>query len=196
MKSTEPMAYQLRLRGTSRLLMEANTQVIEKGPVGKSGDYKNPEEWRSKVYFDEELGSVYFPAHWIKRSAQEAAKKAKLGRDLAMGVAVNPDGDFSVVVVPDEKGKLKSITSVDQFGANGWIHVANGRRPPRTGNYRTIYRPCIPKGWEAEFDVVVFNPIFTKQKLLDIFQLAGMFCGLGGGRDLGFGRFEVVSLGD
>lgn len=198
-----PSLYVARLRGTTRLLMEANMQAIAEKTMSRKGRYDNPEEWRMKVYFDADVGYVYFPADWLKESAEEAAKKFKLGRDFSMGLAFNPDGALSPVYVQNGTGP-EIIKSIDMF--QEWnepdspgrtrigIHVAQVRRPPKRGNYVTGYRPVFPKGWEAEFDLLVFNPTFTRERLREILQLSGAFFGLGGGRDKGFGRYEVLSL--
>jgi hypothetical protein len=187
--------YRLDLEGTSRLLMEADTELIERR--GRRGEYSDPEEWRSRVYWDDELGAVYFPSSWLRKAGQAAASKlARAGRDFLLGVAVNPDGALAIVTIPSGDGYVR-ITSLEDFAAGRHgcqVYVTHGRRPPRTGSRVPIYRPMIPKGWRCSYTVAPEDPFFTHERLRDIFERAGRINGFGGGRDLGFGRFRVLAF--
>lgn len=49
-------------------------------------------------------------------------------------------------------------------------------------------------GWSAQFQIDYLEGVYTRDKLIDIINLAGFSIGIGSGRSSGYGRYKVASV--
>jgi hypothetical protein len=67
-------------------------------------------------------------------------------------------------------------------------------RNPATGARNVRYRVASSPGWTAEFTLTWDNSLIGEAEMASVVRDAGRFAGLGDGRSIGFGRFEVNSV--
>jgi hypothetical protein len=73
-----------------------------------------------------------------------------------------------------------------------YLDVRYVRNPASAaGNLR--YRVAVGPGWKAKFSLLFEDTIVAPQVLQAVVTDAGKLVGLGDGRTIGFGRFEVAS---
>lgn len=56
------------------------------------------------------------------------------------------------------------------------------------------YRVAAAPGWSTSFSIEWENTLISRNEMTSILNSAGSFVGLGDGRSIGFGRFEVTKF--
>lgn len=165
-------------------------QVDVENEIGKAPtDKTKTDGWRQRegalrVYKNGK--GLYFPAQAIRATmikgaaAQDIKHVAVRGRPKALW----PFIERAVSVTPSEM--LFNIQEADE------LHREMVRIPPKTGAMVPKYWPLL-KEWGLTFDLVVFDESLQEESELKAsLQAAGLFCGLGTCRNLGYGRFKVT----
>ena len=67
-------------------------------------------------------------------------------------------------------------------------------RNPATGARNIRYRIAAAAGWKATFVVCWDNTVLSEEEMEAVARDAGRLAGLGDGRTIGFGRFEIVAF--
>jgi hypothetical protein len=157
---------------------------------GENHEAYDVRTWRHKLSVEDVDGkpSVVIPAHGLHQCIAAAAKyskrqipgqgKATWTAKFLAGISImtNPSLDMDPAEVP-------SITiSANADGVRG-----SGKRVPRRF-------PLIARGWRAEVEVWILDPIITQDVFREMAEVAGMFIGIGrfrpekGGTN---GRFKI-----
>jgi len=141
-------------------------------------------QWNGLMYWDDEIG-VYMPTQNIRAALVGGAKLNKLGMQIKRGT-----------LILEEKSELdygKKLT-LNQL----WDQRFLDRRSVVVSTARVIcYRPKFLK-WSLMFSLHYDENILDENQILQSFENAGKFIGIGGYRpEKGgtFGRFAVESIG-
>lgn len=157
------------------------TKVERKGVAGN-----DPEEWKKTVLFDED-NQLYIEPSYIFACLRDGARYTKKGRGslqsaVAATLQVLDDKILIDRYLPEEittdpnKPVFLDIRSVKNPGT-------------KARNIR--YRVAASKDWHIIFNISWDKTIVSRDQIHAVIIDAGMYCGLGDGRSIGFGRFIV-----
>jgi len=178
------------IRGTRPLLWHRfGVEAIALERTERTGVAGNdPEEWRT-TYLATDDGQLYLEPTYIFGSLRDGARYTKKGRgSIQKEVA-------ATLQVLDER------VLVDRFMPKGgdppqeptepvYLDVRGVRNPQSKGR-NVRYRVAASSGWRAEFRISWDETIVDRRQMEAATTDAGRYSGLGDGRNVGFGRFEV-----
>ncbi len=162
----------------------------------------DPEEWRRTCMINKE-GQLFVLPTYVFGCIREAAKFHKIGRKNA--------STFIQATLQVEEGRVL----VDQFfpgfpnGSKFDSATADvpsededepvyldirGVRNPSTRARNVRYRIAASAGWETEFTLLWDKTIVSTNMMESILIDAGKLIGIGNGRAIGMGRFDVESF--
>lgn len=182
---------QVKIRGTRPILF--NNFSIESIPLKRTSKGgvpgNNPDEWK-KSYKTTDEGQLYLEPSYIFSCIRAGGKyipksRGTMESDIAATLQVNSEKLLLNRFVKCSK----SITNDDSNEV--YIDV---RPVARRGVKNIRYRLATAKGWETEFVISWDSSLISSELLHAICIDAGQFVGLGDGRKIGFGRFEVVTF--
>lgn len=171
---------EVTIAGLSSLLSNnKNPEWIENGkPKGVTRD----EEFHSTLHVRED-GRFGFPSAAVKKALVQSATWNTGGKKLTkvslMG-AIQVVGDY--------------ILPVEDSEPRPFIHVV---RNPNTGGCFTAVRAEFPTPWRIRVPLVYYSSLFTDDKILNLFQIAGFSVGIGAWRtEKGgpMGQFQPVEI--
>lgn len=173
--------------------MTQSRQHDEPKLEGESMNDYDIRTWRSKLTVDTRNGkkTIVIPVHGVHQCIAAAAKYSKRqipGQGKATWTAKFTAG-ISLLDHPALNIDPDSVSAIT-ISANADGVRGSGKRVPRRF-------PVIPAGWTTTFDVLILDPIITKDVFVEMMELAGIFVGLGqfrpqsGGTN---GRFQVKSV--
>ena len=182
------------IKGTRPLIWNAFTldaiPLKKREKTGVAGN--NPEEWKRTVLVTE-TGQLYLKPSYIFGCLRDGAKYTREGRSslqtkLSASLQVLNQQVLVDRYLPEDWSKLTTDPAEAVY-----IDVRSVKNPTTRGrNIR--YRLAASPNWRASFriswDVTVINQGQMKAILYD----SGQLCGLGDGRQIGFGRFEIVAF--
>jgi len=168
----------VKIRGIADYLQHRPTMEPEDN-VRKSGEIDYSNEWQKSMYFDDEIG-CYIPAEQIKASLVQAGKSFRIkGR---MGKSYK---DFVKATVFIDPNRIPLGKKEPDYIHEAFVVIQRNQVLRR--------RPAFKKGWEAEFNLVVLDEQIGTDRLKQIIEYAGKFCGIGDWRP-DYGRFEIVEF--
>jgi hypothetical protein len=162
----------------------------------------NPDEWRSTAMVSSD-GQLYLEPTYIFACLRDGSRYTKKGRGSIQTLVVAtlqvcndqilidrylpdfPNGhscDLKIVPEPTTD-KTQSV----------YIDVCSVRNPQTKGR-NVRYRLAAATGWHTEFDLLWDKTIVDRSQMQSVCNDAGMFCGLGDGRSVGYGRFSIESF--
>jgi len=156
----------------------------------------NPDEWK-KTFTATKEGQLYLPGSYFFGTYIAGAKFTKKGKGSIQSMV------SATLQVLDDKvlvnRRLPSdIYEVPQKYYNAddelvYIDVRSVRNPStKARNIR--YRIATCPGWECKFSVIFDKTVVSRAEMQAAIIDAGKLCGIGDGRSVGYGRFEVVSF--
>lgn len=192
---------QISIKGTRPLFWHAfgpdALPLEKKEKTGVAGN--NPEEWRETVLCTKD-GQLYINGSYIFGALKEGAKYTKKGRaSLQKPVAATlqvaedrilidryfpgfPNGHkFDAKIVDEPPRDSDELVYLDVRG------VVNPSTRGRNVRYRVVASP----DWQAEFTLVWDKTIVSRNEMQAILIDAGKLVGVGNGRAIGMGRFQV-----
>lgn len=185
----------VKIRGVRPLLMHCFTNetlsLERKKKTGVPGN--NPQEWKN-TYTSTKEGQLYLDSSNIFGCLREASKYTKIGRSsiqdkLSATMQVLEDKIIFNRFMTKDENEFLSKTSDDDI----YLDVRGVRNPNSKGrNIR--YRVAMGVGWETEFSLQWDDTIISSAQLHQVLIDAGSLAGLADGRNIGFGRFEVISF--
>ena len=186
----------VKIRGTRPMLWHRfgpdALPLEKKEKVGVAGN--NPEEWKDTVLFTRE-GQLYIEPTYIFGCLRDASKHTKRGRGSIMKYvqATLQVLDSRVLIdrfIPGVKdGKLPDQLTTDP-DEEVYLDV-RGVKNPGTGARNVRYRVAANHGWQTEFNIAWDATIVSRGEMEAVIIDGSKLCGLGDGRSIGFGRFEV-----
>lgn len=180
----------VRIKGTRPILWHhfgPDAIPLEKGEkTGVAGN--DPEEWR-KTVLATKSGQLYIEPTYAFGTMRDGARYTKKGRGSIQALV------SSTLQVTDDK-----ILIEDRFvpaepiptdpSEPVYMDIRSVRNPSTKGR-NVRYRIACSTGWECCFNLVWDKTVISRGEMEAVCRDAGQFCGLGDGRSVGFGRFEV-----
>lgn len=138
-------------------------------------------EWEGGLYFDRKAGP-FLPGPMFRAAMISAARAYRKGKDIERGVYT-----VSRVNALDYEGPrdLNGLKGADQFWDVQMVRVGNARVPR-----------CRPRfdEWSTEIEVTYNEELISLDTLTEHLRNAGRMEGVGDGRKLAFGRFEITKV--
>lgn len=172
----------------------------KKERTGVAGN--DPVEWRKTSLITKE-GQLYVEGTYIFGSVREGAKYTKKGRATLMKpvqatLQVMDDRILIDRYFPGfPNGHKFDINSVDEPPRDSEEVVYLDVRSvvnPNTRGRNIRYRVATAPGWQAEFMLMWDKTIVSRNEMETVLIDAGHLVGIGSGRAIGMGRFEVKSF--
>jgi hypothetical protein len=179
--------------GTRPLLFHCFTpdtlSLEKKVRTGVAGN--DPEEWK-RTYTATKDGQLYLSPRYCFGCLRNGAKYTKKGKatyqgDLSATLQIQDERVLLNRFMPDDL-RLSNDESSDVF-----LDTAIVRNPTTKGR-NVRYRVGVSKGWEAEFNILWDATIIPAHCMESICIDSGSLVGLGDGRSIGYGRFEVIKF--
>lgn len=148
----------------------------------------DPEEWKRTVLKTKE-NQLYVGASYIFGCLRDGGKHIKAGKgNLQTKVA-------STLIVLDEEILLDRFVPTDEKITEDksepvYLDVRSVRNPSTKGR-NVRYRVAASPGWKATFVIEWEGTIVSRNEMESALISAGSFVGLGDGRSIGFGRFDI-----
>ena len=181
---------QITIIGTKPILFctfPVDTLSSSKSKEGGTGS--NKEEWKKTVLMMPNR-QLYVNSSYIIKSITEGAKLIKEGRgsiSKKVGASLTGADDKILITnrfVPEED----KLTSLDQDDV--YIDMRSVVNPMTKGrNIR--YRIAAKAGWELTTTLIWHPRLASSDQIKESAINAGLMEGIGDGRKIGFGRFEV-----
>lgn len=150
----------------------------------------DPEEWRKTVLMTSNR-QLYIKPSYVFGCLRDAAKYTARKRSTLQGPL------SSTLQVTD------SIILVDRYVPEEPIPTdpeelvyldVSGVKNPATRARNVRYRVAAALGWHLSFNLLWDKTIVSRSEMEAVLNDAGRLCGLGDGRSIGNGRFNVVSF--
>jgi hypothetical protein len=185
---------EVAIRGTRPLLWNRfGTDAIpleRKKKEGVAGN--NPEEWR-KTVLQTPAGQLYLEPTYVFGCLRDAAKHTKIGRGSLQPKIVATLQILDSQILIDRWIPENEDLPVGDDTEPVYIDVRSVRNPAtRARNIR--YRVAASIGWPARFKILWDNTIVSEGQMEAVIRDAGPLQGLGDGRSIGYGRFELASF--
>jgi len=164
---------------------------LEKRPrTGVAGN--DPDEWRKTVLTTGD-GHLYLEPTYIFGCLRDAAKYTSRRRGtlqpiLASTLQVN---DARVLVDRWLPKDLENLAQAEHKPV--YLDVRSVRNPATRGR-NVRYRVAASPGWKTTFSLSWDDTLVSENEMRAVLLDAGRFVGLGDGRKIGLGRFDVLSF--
>lgn len=159
----------------------------------KSGVAGNdPEEWKRTVTATED-GQLYVDSSYIFGCLRDGAKYTKKGKGSIQSLVAATLQVQETFVLFDRKlpDGLNSLTTDPT--APVYLDI-RGVRNPSTKARNVRYRVAASPGWQCSFTLLWDKTVVDRNQIQAVAIDAGKLVGLGNGRSIGMGRFEVLSF--
>lgn len=199
---------QVDIRGTRPLWQHKfGPWALPLGPQEKSGVAGNdPEEWRKTCMIDPQ-GRPYVNDTYLFATIRDGGRYIKVGRGnfmkpIAATLQVMDDPVFvtNCFWPGYEKGAkaapfdaARADPPAEDTRAPLYLDV-RGVRNPTTHNQNIRYRVALGVGWEMSFAIQFDKSIVSREQMHSAIIQAGDLVGIGSGRAIGKGRFEVLQF--
>lgn len=174
---------------------------LERGELtGRAGN--DPEEWRKTVLVDKQ-GQLYLEPSYVFATVREGAKYTKKGRgSIQPAVAATLQVTDNRVMVDrylpgfpngHECNPLTVEPPAQDPDAPVYLDV-RGVNNPKTKSKNVRYRIVASPGWQTTFTLEWDKTIVAQNQMHAVLIDAGKLVGIGNGRAIGMGRFEVTAF--
>lgn len=159
----------------------------------------DPEEWRRTAMVNKD-GQLYFEGTYIFGAVREGAKYTKKGR-----ASLQKPMQATLQVLDDRiyldrhfpgfpNGHKFDIGSIDEppRDSDELVYLdVRGVVNPSTRGRNVRYRLAASAGWKAIFSIMWDKTIISRNEMEAILIDTGHLVGIGNGRAIGMGRFEI-----
>ena len=180
--------YSVRLRATTPLLLNVRQRDLDKElKETKRDELEEFEEnnWRRKAEIDKK-GNVILPSRWFRASFIQACKSSGIIPSFAT-TKRQTFTKYSQSMIFQGTTFTCSVKELKPFGA----YVGAQGAGSKTKVWRI--RPQIDM-WETDIEIIDPFGRMSEKELKELFDYSGMLIGVGDGRGLNYGRFEIVSI--
>jgi len=180
------------IEGTRPLLWHAfgpDALPLEKQEkTGVAGN--DPEEWR-KTVLALPNGQLYIKHTYIFGCMRDAARHSKRGRgSLQKYVAATLQVPMDVIII-----KERYLPEEPETDPSLPVYLdIQGVVNPNTRSRNVRYRIAASPGWQAEFTLLWDMTVVSRGEMETVIIDAGRLVGVGDGRNLGYGRFNVLAF--
>jgi hypothetical protein len=186
---------QVEIRGRKALIWNCfgpdALPLEKKARSGVAGN--DPDEWRKTVLVTPD-NQLYIHPSYIFGSLRNGAARIKRGRGtLQSTVTATLEVQEGRVLINRWLPKEGFEELKQAETAPVYLDIRTVRNPAtKARNVR--YRVAASPGWESTFTISWDNTVVGENEMKAVVRDAGQFAGLGDGRNIGFGRFEVCSF--
>lgn len=184
----------VKIQGNKPLLWNHfGPEVIPLTTREKTGEAGNdPSEWRRTV-LKTPKGQLYLEPSYIFGTIRDGAKHTtrKRGTLQPFVAATLQISDERILVDRFIPPKIESLEQAKDQPV--YLDVQSVKNPA-TGARKVRYRVAASSGWKAEFTISWDNTMVSEHEMETAVGDAGRFAGLGDGRRIGYGRFEVLEF--
>jgi hypothetical protein len=151
----------------------------------------DPEEWKKTVLMLPDSRQLYVKPTYVFGCIRDGAKHTKRGRGTIQSfVAATLQVTDSLIMV-DRYVPQEPVTQDPT--APVYLDI-QGVKNPTTKGRNVRYRIAAAPGWVAIFNLEWDKTIVSRGEMEAVVLDAGRFTGIGDGRNVGYGRFSVVSF--
>lgn len=143
------------------------------------------ENWKRKAERDKK-GNVILPVRWFRSAFIQACKSSMIVPHFATSKKQTYSKYAQSMIFQDTNFKI-SENELKEYGSYVGAQGANSK----TKVWKI--RPMI-EFWETDIEIIDPFGRMSEGELKELLEYAGMLIGVGDGRSLNFGRFEVVSI--
>lgn len=156
----------------------------------------NPEEWKGSVLFTK-TGQIYIPGSYVFGCLSNGAKFTKKGKGsiqntLTSTITILDDKILIDRFIPGFNGSLPDMLPEDS-DLPVYLDVRSTVNPTTRGR-NVRYRVALSIGWKLTFNFQWDKTIVSRGEMESVCIDAGKLCGLGSGRRIGFGRFNIETF--
>ncbi len=135
-------------------------------------------------------GQLYIPGTYVFSCCRDGARHTKKGRGSVQTLVAATLQVEDDVILLNRHMPTSGDPPADPT-ASVYIDVM-GVRNPSTKGRNVRYRLAAAKGWECSFTLLWDRTVVPREQMRAVLTDAGVLCGLGDGRSIGFGRFAVL----
>ncbi len=150
----------------------------------------DPQEWKRRICWNEQR-QLYLDAPAIFACIRDGGRYTKKGRGTLQNLIV------ATLQVSEDLILIDRFVPVGEVPTdpNAPVYLdARGVRMKATGAWNVRYRLAASKGWRVRFGVLWDKTVVSRDELHAACIDAGKYVGIGDGRKIGRGRFEVASF--
>ncbi|RST76221.1 hypothetical protein D4T97_005425 [Siminovitchia acidinfaciens] len=182
---------EVEIRGNRPLIFNNFTidsiPLVKEEKAGVAGN--NPEEWK-KTFQVTSKGQLYLNADYFFACIRAGAKYTPKGRGT-----MEPIVSATLQVLNDKVMLNRFLPNENEITRDNSKEVYIDVRPvSRRGVKNIRYRLATASGWEAKFIIMWENTLISRYQMEAICIDAGAYAGIGDGRKIGFGRFEIFNF--
>lgn len=182
------------IEGIRPLLWNAFTMAtipLEKPErTGVAGN--DPEEWRRSVLTTPE-GQLYVEPTYLFACLRDGAKHTRKGRSSLQPMVVATLQILDPRILVNRFLPTNTTQLTTDSAAPVYLDIRSVRNPAtRARNIR--YRVAAGPGWQLTFHALWDATVVSRQQMEAVIRDSGKLAGLGDGRQIGFGRFELGSF--
>jgi len=194
----------ITIKGTRPLFQHKfGPEALPLEKLEKTGVAGNdPEEWRKTAMVTRD-GQLYLDPTYVFATIRDGAKYTKKGRGsiqtaVAATLQCNDDRILIDRWMPDfPNGQTCDLATVavppEDPEAPVYLDV-RGVRNPSTKARNVRYRVAASKGWACTFNILWDKTIVSRVQMEAVLIDAGNLIGIGNGRAIGMGRFEIMDF--
>ena len=161
-----------------------------KEKTGKAGN--DPAEWH-KTVLRTNKGQLYLEPSYVFGCLRDGAKHTtrKRGTLQPLVVATLQVMEDRILIdrwLPEDLEKLKQADDKPVY-----LDVRSVRNPA-TGARNVRYRVAASPGWKTSYTLFWDNTVVGEDQMEAVLRDSGKFVGVGDGRSLGFGRFQLLTF--
>ena len=148
----------------------------------------DPEEWKRRICWNEQK-QLCLEAAAIFACIRDGGRFTKKGRrTLQSEIVAAMQVDEELVVLDRHLPEVEV-----PVGATAPVFIdVRGVRMKASGSWNVRYRLAASRGWQASFHLLWDKTLLNRSELNAVCIDAGRYVGIGDGRKIGFGRFDVV----
>jgi len=182
------------IRGTRPLLWHVfGPESIPLERKEKSGVAGNsPDEWR-QTYTADTDGHLYLRGDYAFSTLVQAAKYTKVRRG---SIQKNMQATLQILddVIYVNRYMPPNLDDLTRDPTAAIYLDVRSVKNPSTNARNVRYRVASCPGWEATFNILWNKTIVSQNEMANVLEDAGLLVGIGDGRAIGMGRFEVVDF--
>jgi hypothetical protein len=150
----------------------------------------DPEEWRKTVLMTG-LRQLYVDPTYVFGSVRDGARNIKKGRGSIQPAVCSTLQVLDDVILIDRCVPEEPIPTDPTQPV--YLDVRSVRNPSTKGR-NVRYRIAAATGWGCDFKLTWDKTVVSRGEMEAAVIDAGRLCGIGDGRSVGFGRFEVTNF--
>lgn len=152
----------------------------------------DPEEWKRTVTATED-GQLYVDPSYVFGCLRDGAKHTKKGKGSIQSLVAATLQVVDNLVMIDRR-LPDGLNSLPTDPTQPVYLDVRGVRNPSTKARNVRYRVAASPGWSCSFSIQFDKTIVSTQQMNAVLIDSGRLVGLGNGRSIGMGRFEVESF--